>query len=232
MTGETLPPAVALRPAVATIGLVGDVHAEDRRLAACLHTLREAGAELILATGDIVDGRGDANHCCALLEAEGVLCVRGNHDRWVLRSDMRSLPLATELSALDEQSRRWLATLPAARSVETLGGPLLLGHGTAEQDMMGLAPDDEGYALACNDALTRVLDAGVHRLLVGGHTHRRMLRRFDELLALNPGALCDARYAADPAGFALLDLSQRRLCFYDFIDDDTARLGDILPLPV
>lgn len=226
MKGEARPPAVA------TLGLIGDIHAEDRRLAACLHALREAGAELLLATGDIVDGRGDANRCCALLEQHGVLCVRGNHDRWVLRSDMRSLPFATELSSLGEQSRRWLSTLPPTRSIETLGGPLLLGHGTAEQDMMGLAPDDEGYALACNDALTRVLDAATYRLLVGGHTHRRMLRRFDDLFAINPGALCDARYAADPPGFALLELSSRRLCFYDFIDDETTKPGPMLPLPI
>lgn len=219
--------------APATLGLIGDVHAEDRRLHVCLQTLHDAGAERLLAVGDIVDGHGDADRCCRLLIEHGALCVRGNHDRWLLESRMRDLPRSTPLWTLSETSLEFLRHLPATRSIETAAGGLLLGHGTAEADMAGLAPDDGGYALACNDALTRVLEAGKHCLLVGGHTHRRMLRQVDTLLALNPGALCDANIpGADPPGFALLELARHQLCFYEIAGDGAVRLAETLPLPL
>jgi len=37
--------------------------------------------ELIVATGDIADGVGSVDVCCALLEDRGVVTVRGNHVR-------------------------------------------------------------------------------------------------------------------------------------------------------
>ena len=75
-----------------TVGIVGDIHCEAESLKTALRFLKEANVDLILAVGDIVDGKGDANECCRLLKEFGVATVRGNHERWFLRGEMRDLP--------------------------------------------------------------------------------------------------------------------------------------------
>jgi predicted phosphodiesterase len=72
---------------------------------------------------------------------------------------------------------------------------LLLCHGVGDNDMIRLQPGDVGYALESNLELTALIDAGVHRLVVGGHTHRVMVRRFGGLTVVNPGTLLRS---ADP----------------------------------
>ena len=100
--------------------VVGDVHAEDESLAAVLDA--SAGTDAILCVGDVVDGHGDADRCCALLEDAGAIVVRGNHERWLLRSEMRSLPDATDVAQLSERSLAWLSSLPSTLELTTLSG--------------------------------------------------------------------------------------------------------------
>lgn len=182
-------------------GLIGDVHQEDAALAEILDSLRGLRPDVILCTGDVVDGRGDASRCCALLQQAGVVTVRGNHDRWCLGDTMRELADAVRFTALEPAAQRWLAALPPTVEMETAAGRLLLCHGLGDDDMARLLPDDEGYALQVNTALHRVL-RDEPAVTVFGHTHRRMVGRFGQTWFVNPGTLIHDR---DP-GFMLLDL--------------------------
>ena len=49
------------------IGLIGDVHAEDKRLEASIGYLKALGVDNIICTGDIVDGEGDPEACIKTL---------------------------------------------------------------------------------------------------------------------------------------------------------------------
>lgn len=49
------------------LGLIGDVHAEDERLAAALEVFAAERVDRALCTGDVVDGHGDIDRTCALL---------------------------------------------------------------------------------------------------------------------------------------------------------------------
>lgn len=189
------------------LGLLGDIHAEDRHLAAALGVFRAEGVDAILAVGDIVDGRGDVDRCVALLQEHRVLSVRGNHERWLLKNEMRILPEAHSLKRVSAATAGFLEALPAVLSLETAAGELLLCHGVGDDDMVRLGPDDEGYALACIDELQRILGAPAIRFVVAGHTHRRMVRAFARsggapLAFVNAGTL---RHGYDPC-FAILDV--------------------------
>jgi len=198
------------------LGLIGDVHAEDVRLEVALARLGAERVDRLLCTGDIVDGQGDVDRACALLEAHRVATVRGNHDRWIREDTMRDLPHAHVMTALAPRSIALLKTLPPTLRVDTPMGQLLLGHGVAERDMARLGPNDTGYGLATNDALLGVLfDASVS-ILVGGHTHEAYVRRFERGAAKPPLVVVNAGTLArdDAPGFVLLDLGARRVDFF------------------
>src|SRR5262245_37693054 len=139
------------------LGAIGDIHTEDQALAQVLGFFAGSNVDHIVSVGDIVDGAGDASRCCALLASAGVDAVRGNHDRWILAGQRRTLPDATRIAALDEPARAFLAGLPATREYQTSAGPLLLCHGLDTDDMTRLNPDDDGYALESNLVLQRLI---------------------------------------------------------------------------
>ena len=171
------------------IGLIGDVHQEDLALGWALGWLSDQQADLCVCVGDIADGFGDLDACCELLDSHGVITVRGNHDRWFLAQQLRDLPQAAPLSAATPENRQWLSELPATAAFETPAGSVLVCHGTDADDMLGIKPYDEGYALTSNEPLQRLLASGEHRILIAGHTHLPMLRRIGELTLVNAGTL-------------------------------------------
>jgi predicted phosphodiesterase len=206
-------------------GAIGDVHAEDTLLAAALDTLRAEQLDAILCVGDIVDGRGDVDRCCALLAQHDAIVVRGNHERWLLKDELRTLPKAHLASDLAPATRAYLEALPATRRLSTTRGPLLLCHGLGDDDMARLRPFDEGYALETNDALS-TLRATDYALVVGGHTHLRMVRSFGALTVVNAGTLS---YTDTPC-FLVADLLSGHVQFYDLDDDARVLPAERYPL--
>lgn len=197
-------------------GAIGDVHAEDGLLRAALAHLQSLGVDAVLCVGDIVDGRGDVDACCTLLAEHGALSVRGNHERWILADQMRGLSMAHHLRELTEETRAYLGSLPVTRRLDTVVGPLLLCHGLGEDDMARLRPYDEGYALECIDALPS-LRASDLALVVGGHTHQRMVRRIGRLTIVNAGTLAVGSASESEAPcFARADLDAGLVQFYEF----------------
>jgi predicted phosphodiesterase len=199
--------------------LIGDVHTEHERLARVLEHAAASG-QRSLCVGDVVDGPGDPLRCIELLEQHGVDTVRGNHERWVAEG--------RPMEAFDypRAALAWLAALPVERSYDTPMGRLLLGHGLGADDMAQLRPGDTGYALESNLALHRLLAERRCEIFVGGHTHRRMVRRFDHLLVLNPGTLFRDH---DPACMEV-DLEARTARVHA-VSPDGLRLLETLPLP-
>jgi len=189
------------------VGLLGDVHAEDERLKTALSHFDAKGVDAVLSVGDIVDGPGDVEATIDMLRAREVIAVAGNHERWLLANQMRSLDDATQ--SLSDDARAWIATLPRTRTLDTVAGPLLLCHGVGEDDMVRLIPECSEYDLQHNAALQRILAADEVRVMVGGHTHRRMVRRIGALTAINPGTL----YRGYDPCFALADLETMEVEF-------------------
>jgi predicted phosphodiesterase len=178
-------------------------------------TLRAQQVELIFALGDICDGPypGTAlNRCCALLAEERIHAISGNHDRWLLDGEMRDLKDATFPEDLDAASRAYLRSLPVSLEVDTSLGKMLVGHGIGSDDMATFYPHDHGPALSQNQALQALLQGGKYRLLLAGHTHRRMVRTIDGLTVVNAGTLLQRR---EPC-CVLLDFEAREARFFDY----------------
>jgi predicted phosphodiesterase len=200
--------------------VIGDIHTEYDTLAWALSLLSAQHVELVLATGDVADGpyHGEGvNRACALLRAANVVAVLGNHDRWLLDSAMRDFPNATFLDEVDADAREYLRGLPATREIETPQGLLLLCHGLGPDDMATLYPHDRGSELTGNAPLQELLRAGRYRYVVGGHTHRRMVRRIEDTTFINAGAIKETR---EPCCL-ILDFEAASAQYYDFVKAKT-----------
>ncbi len=193
------------------LGLIGDVHAEDELLAATLAFLQRRELDLIVCTGDLADGPGSMKRCVELLEQAHVVTVAGNHDRWLLAGRMRQLPEATKRGRLDRSTRRYLSELPKTVELDTIHGKALLCHGLGEDDMAHLHPDDYGYAIEQNWELQKLIGEGRHHFVLNGHTHHRMVRRFDHLTVINAGTL---KRDHDP-GFVMVDFARGEVNLLD-----------------
>lgn len=212
-----------------TIGVIGDVHAEDALLESALDRLSGLGATAILCCGDLSDGQGDLDRCCELLASAGVLTVRGNHDRWLAADTMRSLPHAQTRAALARRTVAFLEALPPTRAFTCPLGGALLCHGLGEDDMSSVREDDMGYALEMNFALQDLLATPRLDLVINGHTHRPLVRALGGLTILNAGTLA----RRDAPGFVTANLETGDVEWNALSrDSDDRRLGTIPARPV
>ena len=207
------------------IGIIGDVHAEAARLEAALDFLHTAQVERILCVGDIVDGPGSVDRCCELLQQAQVAVVRGNHDRWFALDTMRDLPQATQRRNISEASRIFINSLPSTLAFDTVAGRLLLCHGMDDQDMLSITPSTYAQALQFKDRVHRLLRSHEFSFVVNGHSHRRMVGRFDHLTIINAGALYDAHKHAEEPCIAIADFEAGHVQFHDFRDNMLAISG-------
>lgn len=211
---------------------IGDLHGEDVRLEFVLTWLSGQGIDTLLSVGDLVDGAGSLDRCCALLTARDALVVRGNHDRWLLEE-----PFAHEPGFLTCDTLLFLRALPVTRRLPTLRGDLMLCHGVGDDDMVRLHPPGRETSRAATDAVDILLADADLRLVVGGHTHQRMVRSFARqggppLLFINPGTL-HRRY---PASFAVVDLERGRVEFHEVLGEPGTAVvlkpAEVVALPI
>jgi predicted phosphodiesterase len=219
-------PRATMTGSIRRLGAIGDIHAEHVLLQRALRFLETQRVDTVMAVGDIADGPGSVDECCALLRRAGALTVAGNHDRWLLTSQMRDLPDATFSKNLTQETVDFLAALPRTHELLTCGGPLLLCHGLGDDDMASVGPDDHGYALSVNLELERLRASGRHRFVVNGHTHRRMVRSFGDLTIVNAGTLESDH---DP-GFVVIDFEQGVVFEHVFEADDAISAARTLEL--
>lgn len=184
--------------------LIGDIHTESVLLRKTIAHGREAGVDAILSVGDIVDGPGDPLACMAQLRAHGAAVVRGNHERWIAEGHPME-PYEYPPDALD-----WLARLPETLEFDTPTGRLLLGHGIGAHDMLELDTYTRDQALQSLAPLWDIVHARRYRWIVGGHTHRAMVRTIAGLTIVNPGSLV---LEQDP-GFVIADFTRGDLEYW------------------
>ena len=194
------------------IGIIGDVHAEDEHLRQALEFLHGADVDVVLCTGDIVDGKGDPNRCCELLQAHAVKTVRGNHDRWLLENKARHVPNAHFLEDLGRESLDYIQALPTQITIETRSGELMLCHGVADNDLQKIWPGTERMPVERSKRLDEIIASETYTFMINGHMHYRTMINFCSLTLLNAGTLRGEHHP----GFSILDCAADTLTGYEF----------------
>lgn len=202
--------------------MLGDVHCQIALLKSALRHFETEGVEAVLAVGDLVDGPGDVNQTIALVQKAGVLAVSGNHERWLLNNELRTLPDATRRAELSGPSEAYLRSLPKTREFETVAGGLLLCHGIDDNDFASVRPDDTDAVVRALPEVARLEAAGRHAFVVNGHTHRPMIRRIAQVTIVNVGTLLPAHRSV----CAVIDFEARRMQLFDVAPDAVTLAAD------
>jgi predicted phosphodiesterase len=177
------------------LGLVSDIHGNDRALAAVVEELGRLGVDDVVCLGDAVQGGDEPREVLDRLAALGWPVVLGNADDFLLELSDDSPEPITEAQL---EKRRWTleqldpAHLEQIRSfAPTLEVDNLLAfHGSPRSYDDVLLPESE------DDDAWRV---DGFEILAGGHTHMQWTRIIGGALYVNPGAVM-----SQPAEFAVL----------------------------
>ena len=104
------------------VGILSDTHANQAALDAVLRDMPPV--DLLLFCGDAVGYYAEPNEVCDTLRGRGAVCVRGNHDAYVLGAlepdAARRAAYRTDWTRaqLRPDNLEWLAGLPVERRIE------------------------------------------------------------------------------------------------------------------
>ncbi len=189
-----------MRTNVSRIGVIGDVHAEDVRLAILLEFLAAKETDQLYCVGDIADGiyhgHGSVDRCCQLLVKYKVATVLGNHDQWCLNNVNRGVDNSTLAESLTKDSRSFLESLPMSYALHTPRGDAMLCHGLGEYNMASVFPTDSPDNIHNNLELWAIYRHTSLSFIINGHSHRPGVHLFNHLAVINAGSLHDSGIAS------------------------------------
>jgi putative phosphoesterase len=191
------------------VALLGDIHGNDRALAAVLRGAERHGVERLLITGDLIGYYFWPKHVLELLAPWQFVAVRGNHE--AMLAEARRNPdylssvetkygsgLRVAIETISPEELDWLEKLPHPLEVEIESCRILLCHGAPWDINQYVYPD------ASQDLLERCTGTG-HEVVVLGHTHYPMTHWIGGTMLLNPGSTGQPRKRDSGAEWALLD---------------------------
>jgi putative phosphoesterase len=174
------------------VGFISDIHGNLFALEPVLADLEAQKVDKIVCLGDICFGP-QAHECLERVRALGCPIVLGNWDAW---STDGFPPADDPLGAMLYEIGAWWANLLTTEDhafvstfVPTLD--VELDDGTVIHCFHGSPKSfsDWIFATTPDSDLERLFDGIQAQILVGGHTHLQMLRRFGRQTIVNPGSV-------------------------------------------
>jgi len=173
------------------LGIISDIHGNLLALEAVLDELEREAPDRLICLGDVVAGPR-AHEALARVRELGCPVIMGNWDAWSV--DGMPEPSNTveerlyDLGAfwaeqLEGDDREFIRTFVPRIELDLDETRLLCFHGSPrsyDHWIVATTPDPE---------VAEMLDGVAAPVLVGGHTHLQMVRRYEDLLFVNPGSV-------------------------------------------
>lgn len=183
------------------IAFISDIHANLIGLQTVLKDLQNVN--MIFCAGDITGYYPFPNEVIDLLKSRKVICVKGNHDEYLLKGKTpieanekvkESVKFTKRI--ISENSLNFLKRLPKKIEIEVDGKKVLICHGSP-WDLL----EERVYPDYPNLERFEELDSDI---IVLGHTHYPFIKKFGEKTIINPGS------CGQPRDFNLLSF-----CIWD-----------------
>lgn len=188
------------------LAVISDIHGNLGALEAVLADIGKIGADEFVCLGDVASFGPQPQETLRRVQALGCPVVMGNTDNGLLQPHTLE-PKPTELqkifadverwcaAQLTEEDRAFIRTFQPIVSLELNGLSLLCFHGSPgsyNNVIVATTPDERlGELFAGRNAT----------VMLGGHTHAQLLRRFQNVTFVNPGSV-GSPYELSPSGEA------------------------------
>ncbi|MBV8486732.1 MAG: metallophosphoesterase family protein, partial [Planctomycetaceae bacterium] len=166
------------------IGIIADIHGDIRALEATLGRLERLGVTEIVCLGDLVGYGSEPDAVVTEIRDRGIVCVRGNHDRWALERKQLFGLRGWKTAVLRDETRSFLASLTASRSLVCAETLIELHHGSPSSDTEFVT----AYK-PMPPSVEEFWDRSKARVLLLGHTHIPMIDRGPCGTVTNPGSV-------------------------------------------
>ena len=174
------------------LAVFGDVHENLAALEAALNDAVVQGADNFVCLGDVSSFGPQPRETLARTKALGCPVVMGNADWELLDAPTRaalqaSSPLSFDIASwcaeqLDEGDRAFVRTFQKTVRLKPDGLPILCFHGSPR------SYDDVITATTPDETLAELFGERAP-LMFGGHTHVQLLRRYEDIVFVNPGSV-------------------------------------------
>ena len=188
-------------------GIVSDIHCNAAGLERAIELMGDF--DELICLGDSIWEYRFSNEVAQILRERGAHTILGNHEETFFGplGERARARLGNDLGLMD-----WVESRPHRIELERSGKRLLLIHSTPWE------PRGD-YVLPESAQLARFAEAEADIVLYG-HTHRQVVKRFGRVLVVNPGSAGDGR---DPGNgrmlsCAVLDSVSDEVRVIDFAD--------------
>jgi putative phosphoesterase len=189
------------------LGIVSDIHCNAAGLRRAIDLMGDI--DELICLGDSIWEYRFSNEVAQILRERGAHTILGNHEEGFLG------PLGERARAredIDPALLDWLAARPHRIELERAGKRLLLVHSTPWEPR-------GAYIHPGDTLLARFAEAEADFVLYG-HTHRQVVKRFGDVLVVNPGSAGDARdhHNGRQLSCAVLDTASQEVRIIDYPD--------------
>jgi putative phosphoesterase len=176
------------------IAVISDMHGNLIALDTVLNDIAQRGIEQIVCLGDVASLGPQPREVLARLQALGCPVVMGNTDARLLDPQLKEQPdedsrnmqevqhwCAQQLSSGDQEYIRTFQ--PTIEVPLPAGKTMLCFHGSPRsfnEIVKATTPDED---------LDTIFSGIKSDILIGGHTHVQLFRRYRDMLLLNPGSV-------------------------------------------
>jgi putative phosphoesterase len=174
------------------VGFISDIHGNLIALEAVLADLEQHEVDRLVCLGDICFGP-QAHECLGRVRELGCPVVLGNWDSWSIDGfPPADDPIGIMLyeigrwwaKQLTDEDEAYVRTFAATLELPLDNGArMLCFHGSPQSF------SDWIFSTTPDDDVERMFEGFDAPVLVGGHTHLQMLRRFGPSLIVNPGSV-------------------------------------------
>lgn len=177
------------------IGLIADIHGNYCAMETVVQELIQEAVDQVVCLGDVGSLGPEPHEVLEWLRTVRCPTVLGNTDEWLLippvadASDSQNTHIMYEINAwcaeqLTPEDRSFLQDMPSLLELELGGGRTLLGYHGSPSSF-----DDIIAAVTPDAVVEEMLDGHSASVMVGGHTHIQMVRRYKDSFLINTGSV-------------------------------------------
>ena len=193
------------------VAIISDVHSNIIAFQTVLDEIDRLDSEIIVCAGDIVGYYPFPNQTLEIFKRRGIISILGNHDKAVIHFN------TVGMNKLAAEAARWTSENINAENVDylkTLKSSRRIGMGPVEAAMFHGSPRDDNEYLYEIDTGPELLEMCGCQCMITGHTHIPFVRRIEEGVMINPGAVGQPRDGDSRASFAILDTKNRGVAIH------------------